>query len=151
MFIFYPQDAQMSCTTNKNGTFIDCELGNPLQRDAEVSIGHHFYPHVYYHLNTLLWDSFVSFRLRFMWCLQHPESHSAQKTSTSPCNFKREWTCWEMWHQLLTSWLRMIMNKHKLLFNSRRTSVQTIQPVVALAKVVFELEVQVYGWVLYCN
>lgn len=27
----------MSCTANEKGTLIDCELGNPLQRDADVS------------------------------------------------------------------------------------------------------------------
>lgn len=36
----YPQETQLSCTGNKNGTLIDCELGNPFQRDAEVSIRH---------------------------------------------------------------------------------------------------------------
>ncbi|KAI3351532.1 hypothetical protein L3Q82_020388 [Scortum barcoo] len=30
-------ETQVSCTANEKGTLIDCELGNPLQRDAEVT------------------------------------------------------------------------------------------------------------------
>ncbi|KAK2848664.1 hypothetical protein Q5P01_008498 [Channa striata] len=37
-FVIYNKTAetQVSCTANDNGTLIDCELGNPFQRDAEV-------------------------------------------------------------------------------------------------------------------
>ncbi|KAK9518357.1 hypothetical protein VZT92_023666 [Zoarces viviparus] len=80
-------ETQVSCTANDKGTLIDCELGNPLQRDAEVT----FY--------VLLATSGISL-------------------STKDVNVTL---------QLET------------------TSVQTIQPVEALAKVVFELELQVYG------
>ncbi|KAM9357368.1 integrin alpha-6-like [Symphorus nematophorus] len=80
-------DTQVSCTANENGTLIHCELGNPLQRDAEV---------IFY---VILTTSGISL-------------------STKVINITL---------QLKTS------------------SVQTIQPVEALAKVVFELELQVYG------
>ncbi|XP_045885945.1 integrin alpha-6-like [Micropterus dolomieu] len=80
-------ETQVSCTANDKGTVIDCELGNPLQRDAEVT----FY--------VILETSGISL-------------------STKDLNVTL---------QLET------------------TSVQTIQPVEALAKVVFELELQVYG------
>lgn len=33
----YLKETQLSCTANDKGTQIDCELGNPLHRDAEVS------------------------------------------------------------------------------------------------------------------
>ncbi|KAG8003856.1 Integrin alpha-6 [Nibea albiflora] len=78
---------QVSCTANDKGTQIDCDLGNPLQRDAEVT----FY--------IILTTSGISL-------------------STKEVNVTL---------QLET------------------TSVQTIQPVEALAKVVFDLELQVYG------
>ncbi|XP_035812832.2 integrin alpha-6-like isoform X2 [Amphiprion ocellaris] len=80
-------ETQVSCTANDKGTLIDCELGNPFKRDAEVT----FY--------VLLTTSGISL-------------------STKNVNITL---------QLET------------------TSVQTIQPVEALAKVVFELELQVYG------
>ncbi|XP_056239048.1 integrin alpha-6-like [Seriola aureovittata] len=80
-------ETQVSCTANAKGTVVDCELGNPLQRDAEVT----FY--------VILTTSSISL-------------------STKDINVTM---------QLET------------------TSVQTIQPVEALAKVVFELELQVYG------
>uniref|UniRef100_A0A3P8RXC4 Integrin subunit alpha 6 n=1 Tax=Amphiprion percula TaxID=161767 RepID=A0A3P8RXC4_AMPPE len=80
-------ETQASCTANDKGTLIDCELGNPFKRDAEVT----FY--------VLLTTSGISL-------------------STKNVNITL---------QLET------------------TSVQTIQPVEALAKVVFELELQVYG------
>ncbi|AWP11780.1 putative integrin alpha-6-like [Scophthalmus maximus] len=80
-------ETQMSCTANEKGTLIDCELGNPLQRDADVT----FY--------VVLTTTGISL-------------------STTYVNVTL---------QLVT------------------TSVQTIQPVEALAKVVFELELQVYG------
>lgn len=40
----------MDCTANDKGTLVDCELGNPIQRDAEVSRTEFsmqllFYPH----------------------------------------------------------------------------------------------------------
>ncbi|TKS72085.1 Integrin alpha-6 VLA-6 [Collichthys lucidus] len=78
---------QVSCTANDKGTQIDCDLGNPLQRDAEVT----FY--------VILSTSGISL-------------------STKEVNVTL---------QLETK------------------SVQTIQPVEALAKVVFDLELQVYG------
>ncbi|XP_022615886.1 integrin alpha-6-like [Seriola dumerili] len=80
-------ETQVKCTANAKGTVVDCELGNPLQRDAEVT----FY--------VILTTSSISL-------------------STKDINVTM---------QLET------------------TSVQTIQPVEALAKVVFELELQVYG------
>ncbi|XP_056295655.1 integrin alpha-6-like isoform X1 [Pseudoliparis swirei] len=80
-------ETQVSCTANDKGTLVDCELGNPLQRDAEVT----FY--------VLLATSGISL-------------------STKDVNVTL---------QLET------------------TSVQNLQPVVALAKVVFELQLQVYG------
>uniref|UniRef100_A0A8D3E6D9 Integrin alpha-2 domain-containing protein n=1 Tax=Scophthalmus maximus TaxID=52904 RepID=A0A8D3E6D9_SCOMX len=85
--IIYNTETQMSCTANEKGTLIDCELGNPLQRDADVT----FY--------VVLTTTGISL-------------------STTYVNVTL---------QLVT------------------TSVQTIQPVEALAKVVFELELQVYG------
>uniref|UniRef100_A0A8C3G6C0 Integrin alpha-2 domain-containing protein n=1 Tax=Cyclopterus lumpus TaxID=8103 RepID=A0A8C3G6C0_CYCLU len=75
------------CTANDKGTLIDCELGNPLRRDAEVT----FY--------VLLATSGISLSTKDV---------------------------------IVTLQLET-------------TSVQTIQPVEALAKVVFELELQVYG------
>ncbi|XP_069388255.1 integrin alpha-6-like [Paralichthys olivaceus] len=80
-------ETQMSCTANDQGTRIDCELGNPLQRDAEIT----FY--------VILTTSRISL-------------------STKDVNITL---------QLIT------------------TSVQTIQPVEAVAKVVFELNLQVHG------
>ncbi|XP_044062369.1 integrin alpha-6-like isoform X2 [Siniperca chuatsi] len=80
-------ETQVSCTANDKGTLIDCELGNPLQRDAEVT----FY--------VILTTSGISL-------------------STTDVN---------------------------VTLQLKTTSVQTIQPVEALAKVVFELELQVYG------
>ncbi|XP_070769684.1 integrin alpha-6-like [Enoplosus armatus] len=80
-------ETQVSCTANDKGTVIDCELGNPLRRDAEVT----FY--------VILTTSGISL-------------------STKDVNVTL---------QLET------------------TSVQTIHPVEALAKVVFVLELQVYG------
>ncbi|XP_075336630.1 integrin alpha-6-like [Odontesthes bonariensis] len=82
-------DTQVSCTANDDGTLIDCELGNPLKRDAEVT----FY--------VILATFGISL-------------------STKDLNITL---------QLET------------------TSVQTIQPVEVLAKVVFELGLQVYGQV----
>uniref|UniRef100_A0A8C6KDU9 Integrin alpha-6-like n=1 Tax=Nothobranchius furzeri TaxID=105023 RepID=A0A8C6KDU9_NOTFU len=35
--LHYSSAAQVSCTANDKGTLIRCELGNPLQRDAEVT------------------------------------------------------------------------------------------------------------------
>ncbi|TKS72097.1 Integrin alpha-6 VLA-6 [Collichthys lucidus] len=81
------EGTQVSCTANDKGTQIDCDLGNPLQRDAEVT----FY--------VILSTSGISL-------------------STKEVNVTL---------QLETK------------------SVQTIQPVEALAKVVFDLELQVYG------
>ncbi|XP_029298036.1 integrin alpha-6-like [Cottoperca gobio] len=80
-------ETQVTCTANGKGTKINCELGNPLRRDAEVT----FY--------VLLTTSGISL-------------------STKDVNVTL---------QLQT------------------TSVQSIQPVEAIAKVVFELELQVYG------
>ncbi|XP_071314514.1 integrin alpha-6-like [Trachinotus anak] len=80
-------ETQVSCTANDKGTLIDCELGNPLQRDAEVT----FY--------VILTTSSISL-------------------STKDVN---------------------------VTLQLKTTSVQTIQLVEALAKVVFELELQVYG------
>uniref|UniRef100_A0A3Q1EUN0 Integrin alpha-6-like n=1 Tax=Acanthochromis polyacanthus TaxID=80966 RepID=A0A3Q1EUN0_9TELE len=80
-------ETRVSCTVNDKGTLINCELGNPFKRDAEVT----FY--------VLLSTSGISL-------------------STKNVNVTL---------QLET------------------TSVQTIQPVEALAKVVFELELRVYG------
>ncbi|XP_034454867.1 integrin alpha-6-like [Hippoglossus hippoglossus] len=80
-------ETQMSCTANDKGTRIDCELGNPMRRDAEIT----FY--------VLLTTSSISL-------------------STEDVNVTVQLTT---------------------------TSVQTIQPVEAVAKVVFELELQVYG------
>ncbi|XP_059202165.1 integrin alpha-6-like [Centropristis striata] len=82
-----PSETAVSCTANNKGTLINCELGNPLQRDAEVT----FY--------VLLATSRISL-------------------STKDVNVTA---------QLET------------------TSVQTIEPVEVLARVVFELELQVYG------
>ncbi|KAM6923822.1 integrin alpha-6-like [Xenentodon cancila] len=84
-----PTDTDLSCAANDNGTLIDCELGNPLQRDAEIT----FY--------VLLTTSGISL-------------------STKVVNVTL---------QLET------------------TSLQTIQPVEVLAKVIFELELQVHGQV----
>uniref|UniRef100_A0A8D3CGW6 Integrin alpha-2 domain-containing protein n=1 Tax=Scophthalmus maximus TaxID=52904 RepID=A0A8D3CGW6_SCOMX len=89
--IYNTAETQMSCTANEKGTLIDCELGNPLQRDADVSSIVTFY--------VVLTTTGISL-------------------STTYVNVTL---------QLVT------------------TSVQTIQPVEALAKVVFELELQVYG------
>ncbi|XP_063732116.1 integrin alpha-6-like isoform X2 [Eleginops maclovinus] len=80
-------ETQVSCTANEKGTLIDCELGNPLQRDAEVT----FY--------VLLATFGISL-------------------STKDVNVTL---------QLQTS------------------SVQTIQPIEALARLVFQLDLQVYG------
>ncbi|CAG5989834.1 unnamed protein product [Menidia menidia] len=80
-------ETQVRCTVNEKGTLIDCELGNPLLRDAEVT----FY--------IILTTSRISL-------------------STKDVNVTL---------QLET------------------TSVQTIQPVHAHAKVVFELGLQIYG------
>ncbi|KAL7395617.1 hypothetical protein ABVT39_020294 [Epinephelus coioides] len=80
-------ETQVSCTANEKGTLIDCELGNPLKRDAEVT----FY--------VLLATSRITL-------------------STKDVNVTMQLTT---------------------------TSVQMIQPVEALAKVVFELELRVYG------
>ncbi|XP_037636914.1 integrin alpha-6-like [Sebastes umbrosus] len=80
-------ETQVTCTANDKGTRIDCELGNPLQRDAEVTF--------YVILST------------------HGISLSTKDVNVTL--------------QLET------------------TSMQTIQPVEALAKVVFQLELQVYG------
>nr|XP_046261717.1 integrin alpha-6-like [Scatophagus argus] len=77
----------VTCTANDKGTLIDCELGNPLPKDAEVT----FY--------LILTTSGISL-------------------STKAIN---------------------------ITLQLKTTSVQTIQPVEALAKVVFELELQVYG------
>ncbi|XP_068437741.1 integrin alpha-6-like [Clinocottus analis] len=80
-------ETQVSCAANDKGSLINCELGNPLRRDAEVT----FY--------VLLATSGISL-------------------STKDVN---------------------------VTLNLTTTSVQTIQPIEALAKVVFELELQVYG------
>lgn len=32
-----PEEPKVDCTVNDKGTLIDCGLGNPIQRDAEVS------------------------------------------------------------------------------------------------------------------
>ncbi|XP_061580836.1 integrin alpha-6-like [Cololabis saira] len=82
-------ETDLSCAANDNGTLIDCELGNPLQRDAEIT----FY--------VLLTTSGISL-------------------STEVVNVTL---------QLET------------------TSLQTIQPVEVLAKVMFELQLQVHGQV----
>ncbi|XP_070692438.1 integrin alpha-6-like [Pempheris klunzingeri] len=80
-------ETQVSCTANDKGTLIDCELGNPLQRDTEVSF------------HVILTTSGISL-------------------STEDVN---------------------------ITLKLETTSVQAIQPVEALAKVVFELQLQVYG------
>ncbi|KAM4621915.1 integrin alpha-6-like [Polymixia lowei] len=80
-------ESKVRCTANDEGTLIDCELGNPLQRDAEVT----FY--------VILSTTRISL-------------------STTDVNVTL---------QLET------------------TSVQSIQPIEALAKVVFELPLQVFG------
>ncbi|XP_068181278.1 integrin alpha-6-like isoform X2 [Antennarius striatus] len=80
-------ETQVICTANDRGTSIDCKLGNPLQKDAEVT----FY--------VILATSGIS---------------------------------------LSTTDVNVTLQLHT-------TSVQTIQPVHAIAKVVFELELQVYG------
>ncbi|XP_076595871.1 integrin alpha-6-like [Chaetodon auriga] len=80
-------ETPVSCTANDKGTLIDCELGNPLRKDAEVT----FY--------VILTTSGISL-------------------STKAIN---------------------------VTLQLKTTSVQTIQPVEAVAKVVFELELQLYG------
>ncbi|XP_040904522.1 integrin alpha-6-like [Toxotes jaculatrix] len=80
-------ETQVSCTANDKGTQIDCELGNPLQRDAEVT----FY--------VMLTTSSISLNTKYV----------------------------------------------NVSLQLETTSVQTIQPVKALAKVVFVLQLQVYG------
>lgn len=83
----HAESERQNCTANNNGSVIDCELGNPLQRDAQVT----FY--------VLLTTSRISL-------------------STKAVNIT-------------------------LLLET--TSEQHIQPVQAMAKIVFELEMQVYG------
>ncbi|XP_073343085.1 integrin alpha-6-like [Pagrus major] len=85
--VYSKTDQQKICTANKEGTRINCTLGNPFQRDAEVT----FY--------VILATSSISL-------------------STKEVNVTL---------QLNT------------------TSVQTIQPVEALAKVLFELELHLLG------
>ncbi|XP_078145154.1 integrin alpha-6-like [Centroberyx gerrardi] len=80
-------ETQVRCTANDKGTLIDCELGNPFQRNAEVT----FY--------VILSTARISL-------------------STTDVNVTLE---------------------------LETTSVQTIQPVEAVAKVVFELQLQVFG------
>ncbi|XP_015243123.1 PREDICTED: integrin alpha-6-like [Cyprinodon variegatus] len=80
-------EEDISCTANDNGTLIDCHLGNPLQRDAEVT----------FHI------------------------------------------------MLTTSGITLNTNMVNVTLQLKTTSIQTIPPVEALAKVVFELELQVYG------
>ncbi|XP_039976615.1 integrin alpha-6-like isoform X2 [Xiphias gladius] len=80
-------ETQVSCTANHKGTLIDCKLGNPFQRDAEVT----FYV------------------------------------------------------KLTTSSISLRTKDVNVTLQLETTSVQTIQPVEALAKVVFALELQVYG------
>ncbi|KAF1384991.1 hypothetical protein PFLUV_G00125970 [Perca fluviatilis] len=80
-------ETQVSCTANDKGTLINCELGNPLQRDAEVT----FYV------------------------------------------------------ILLTSGISLSTTDVNVTLQLETTSTQTIQPVEALAKVIFELELQVDG------
>ncbi|CAK6964964.1 integrin alpha-6-like [Scomber scombrus] len=80
-------ETHVTCSANEKGTFVDCELGNPLHRDAEVT----FY--------VLMSTTSISL-------------------STEEVNVTL---------QLET------------------TSVQTIPPVEALAKVIFELNLQIYG------
>ncbi|XP_067455908.1 integrin alpha-6-like [Thunnus thynnus] len=78
---------QVTCSTNDNGTHIDCELGNPLPRDANVTF------HVIFSTTGIL-------------------------LSTNDVNVTLQLTT---------------------------TSVQNIQPVQALAKVIFELDLQIHG------
>ncbi|XP_058505751.1 integrin alpha-6-like [Solea solea] len=82
-----PAETQVSCTANDKGTLIDCELGNPLQRDAELT----FY--------VILATSSISLSTKYV----------------------------------------------NVTLQLETTSEQTIQAVEALAKVVFELELQVFG------
>ncbi|XP_041846599.1 integrin alpha-6-like [Melanotaenia boesemani] len=80
-------ETQVSCSANDNGTLIDCELGNPLQRDAEVT----FYV------------------------------------------------------MLTTSGISLSTKHVNVTLQLETTSVQEIQPVEVLAKVVFELRLQIHG------
>ncbi|KAM4732054.1 integrin alpha-6-like [Anableps anableps] len=85
--LFSGAEEDVSCTANDSGTLIDCDLGNPLQRDAEVT----FYI------------------------------------------------------MLTTSGISLNTTVVNVTLQLQTTSVQMIQPVEALAKVFFELELQVYG------
>lgn len=80
-------ETQVNCTAKDKGRGIDCELGNPLQRDAEVT----FYV------------------------------------------------------MLTTSNIALNTKNVNITLQLHTTSVQVIQPVEALAKVVFKLDLQVYG------
>lgn len=46
----FPQEKQVSCTDNRMP--IACDLGNPLQRDAEVSSVAQFLPHLHHYLHV---------------------------------------------------------------------------------------------------
>lgn len=83
----------MSCTANDKGTLIDCELGNPLQKDTEVSSTALFPPYAFCHRRPLYhvcFCFFVPFRLVFMSYSQHHASHWVQRPSTSLCSLKRK-------------------------------------------------------------
>ncbi|KAM9376193.1 integrin alpha-6-like [Pholidichthys leucotaenia] len=80
-------ESQMSCTVNDKGNIINCELGNPLQRDAEVT----FYV------------------------------------------------------VLITSGISLSTKDVNVTMKLETTSVQITEPVEAVAKVVFELALQIHG------
>ncbi|KAM3866988.1 integrin alpha-6-like [Diretmus argenteus] len=80
-------ETQVSCTANDKGTLIDCELGNPFQRDAEVT----FYV------------------------------------------------------MLSTARISLSTTEVNVTLQLETTSVQTIQPIEAIVKVVFEIQLQVFG------
>ncbi|XP_030000900.1 integrin alpha-6-like [Sphaeramia orbicularis] len=80
-------ETQVSCTANDKGTLVDCELGNPLRRDAEVT----FYV------------------------------------------------------KLTTSGISLSTKDVNVTLQLKTTSEQTIEPVELLARVVFELDLQLHG------
>lgn len=85
---------RQSCTANSNGSVIDCELGNPLHRNAQVStaarFSHFEYKHLYFSKKKN--SKSILRRSPFILCSQRHTSLWAPKPSMPPCCWRREAT-----------------------------------------------------------
>lgn len=86
---------RQNCTANKKGSVIDCELGNPLQRDAQVStaadFSHFERQYLYGFFITFIFQSILC-RSPSMSYSRPPASRWAPTPSTSLCCWRREET-----------------------------------------------------------